>query len=231
MRWALAVLVLNIIFAGIPSLLLAAPCDVQIVNHEYKGGQPIRLMRMNAFSPQGAAVLFVTSQGLKSVRQVSREFCRRGFSTVAVMDSQNFKSTDWNRSLKVTLREVKMRFNSLPVLVYGGFEQAQIAARFAKKNPKRVARLVLENPVFESKNQIDNLKRLSIQSRIFSCGIHSQKLKGLSRTKKMQVLSPQGPAVCRQDLHQSLEALIPMVDFLETDWAGVLTESWYWKKI
>jgi alpha-beta hydrolase superfamily lysophospholipase len=209
----------------------ATVCQPQKFTMNLNSRVSIRAANFPAIASQGTLVFIQGPEAsYKSSSQLIENFCRHGFSVYAFdLKSSGSKSgkiteSDYMKSTEKIVIRIKRTKPNLPILVYGWSKGARTASRYAQKNHKLVKRLILESPKFDSQSLKHFSNYPAYRTRIFACTKKDLPHRAL-------VLVPAHKMKCGGHLTAHPETITPLTDFIESDFAGVNTESWFWKKI
>ncbi|MDZ4677434.1 MAG: alpha/beta hydrolase [Oligoflexia bacterium] len=204
---------------------LAATCKAKTFNIKLSQRVVMKAANFQALASQGTLVFIQGPEAsYKSSTELIENFCRHGFSVYAFdLKGKKLKEADYLGATQKIAMRIKRTQPHLPILVYGWSKGANTAAHYAFQNRKLVKRLIFENPRFTSK-ALDYLSSYpGTKTRIFAC---SQK----NLPRRALLLVPANSMKCTRHLTNNPGAIDPLVEFVESDFAGVNADTWFWKK-
>jgi pimeloyl-ACP methyl ester carboxylesterase len=191
--------------------------------------------------PQGTLVFINGPEKsyLKS-RSLIRNFCKHGFTVIAfdvhtrtvagpAARDAHVIALSAKVAEKIIARVKQLKWQS-PLVVYGWSKGAPAAIRVVKRQPSLFSKLILENPSLNSRDAILINHLPSRIPRIFVCPTDGKvSFRDLKLAGNATILTP-AHAACGHQMSAYAEAQDPMVDFVESDFAGISTQNWYWAR-
>jgi pimeloyl-ACP methyl ester carboxylesterase len=222
--WPLAIIIVSVITCFVPQAGASLPrvCAEQGYQFQVRKNVLAKVGYMSANAPQGA-VLYIQGpeESYKASRELLASLCTRGFSVVAFdLYGKNVRPKDYlsaAKSIRTRISKLKLK-----TVLYGWGEGAVTAAEFARREPRKFTRIILENPAAHSGSRRAFSALPRNRTRIFTCKTGPPGLKGL-------LLTAPPDAPCRPHLSAIPEAFNPLLEFIETDFSGVPASSWYWR--
>lgn len=212
----------------------AEVCKLTHYKYQVRKGVTAQIGLYEPLLPEGAVVMNLgPGREFKDSKMFIQTFCNHGFSVAAYDFSLNPEATPTDY-FKVALKiaeQLKLARAHLPLISYGWSQGAQTAAALMKD--KAFKRLVLENPALDGRLDRRLATLPKSKMRVFECraeyASHAQDFKFLRGTT---VLVPAHNSDCQHGRLSSMaEAQDPMGDFIESDFAGIRANNWYWRRI
>lgn len=210
-----------------PSLQANTFCRQQNFNVRISKSVTARIGYFFAMAPQ-AALMFVQGpeKGFDASTSFIKNFCRKGFTVVAfdLLGEGNRRVKDpllYKMALNQISHRLKQASPRLPMAVYAWSEGAHGAVRFAWQYPSKVKKLILESPKLDATDKVQLARLPYNKTRLFSCGFRSQRI---------ATFKPLNRSACSDRLSSAPESQSPLLEFIESDFAGIPTTSWYWRR-
>ena len=223
----------------------SAVCSQTNYSVRIRNGVSARVSLFETLVPEGAVIMILgPKRSYVDSKKFINTFCNHGLSVVAFDLLENSKGRPTRRGAKPSIHDSDYLYASqlitqrlravrkhLPLMAYGYGKGAIIAAQLVKSGGFH--RLILENPSMNTHFALTLSRLPKGTTKVFACredlSAHARDFRYLHGAT---VLVPAHSAECsHHQLSSMAEAQDSMGDFIESDFAGVRANNWYFKRL